>query len=158
MANGLSTAWNPPFGFDHVCFDVYIRFPGLPDARGAVDLPRLNARMPDGGRWHYAAFLGGWKVALYSAAGATKDAFGAQVSPPPRVTADSARGEVEITFDVDAFPGVSSFDGARFYVTTWDYDGVEGTLRPLAPTPGDFVFGGGRPGDPRVMDDTPLFP
>jgi glycosidase len=158
MANGLSQAWNPPFGFDHVCFDVYVRFPGLPDARGAVDLPRLGARMPDGGRWNYAAFLGGWKVALYSAVGATKDAFGAQVQPPPRVNADAAQGEVSVTFDLDAFPGVSSFDGARFYVTTWDYDGVEGTLRPLGPMPGDFVFGGGAPGDPRVMDDAAIFP
>jgi glycosidase len=157
MTDGLSQAWNPPFGFDHVCFDVYIRFPGLPDARGAVDLPRLNARMPDGGRWNYAAFLGGWKVALYSAQGATKDAFGAQIQPAPGVTADAAKGEVAVTFDPDAFAG-ASFDGARFYATTWDYDGVEGTLRALAPTPGDFVFGGGRPQDPRVMDDTPLLP
>jgi hypothetical protein len=158
MANGLSTAWNPPFGFDHVCFDVYIRFPGLPDARGALELPRLNARMPDGGRWNYAAFLGGWKVALYSAAGATKDAFGAQVSPPPTVAADTAAGEVTITFDPAAFAAAGSFDGARFYVTTWDYDGVEGTLRPLAPRPGDFVFGGGTADEPRIMDDTIVFP
>jgi len=133
-------------------------FPGLADAAGAVDLPRLNARMPHDAAWHYAAFLGGWKVALYSASGATKDAFGAQVSPPPAVSADKAKGEVTITFDPAAFSGVSTFDGARFYITTWDYDGVEGTLRPLAPQPGDFVFGGGSASDPRVMDDTPLFP
>ncbi len=157
MAHGLSDAWNPPFGFDHVCFDVYIHFPGLAPA-GAADLPRLHARMPGGEKWNYAAFLGGWKVALYGADGATRDAFGPQVQPAPAVVADKAEGTVTVAFDLDAFKGVSSFDGARFYVATWDYDGVEGTLRALAPKPGDFVFGGGLPGDPRVMDDTPLFP
>jgi hypothetical protein len=114
--------------------------------------------MPDGGRWDYAAFLGGWKVALYSARGAAKDAFGAQVQPAPRVSADAKAGAVSVTFDPAAFPGVDSFDGARFYVTTWDYDGVEGTLRALAPQPGDFVFGGGSAEEPRVMDSSPLFP
>lgn len=157
MAHGLSDAWNPPFGFDHVCFDVYIHFPD-PARPGAVDLPRLNARMPGGVPWNYAAFLGGWKVALYDAAGATKASFGTQIQPPPKVTANKAAGTVEIQFDLDAFKGVTSFDGARFYVTTWDYDGVEGTPRPLAPKPADYIFGGGNSGDARVMDDTPLFP
>jgi hypothetical protein len=157
MAHGLSDAWNPPFGFDHVCFDVYVHFPGLAP-KGLADLPRLNARMPEGVKWNYAAFLGGWKVALYSADGATKAAFGPQVQPAPSVVANKAEGTVSVSFDLDAFKGVTSFDGARFYITTWDYDGVEGTPRPLAPKPADFVFGGGQPSDPRVMDDVPLFP
>jgi glycosidase len=157
MAHGLSDAWNPPFGFDHVCFDVFISFPGL-SAAGAAGLPRLNARMPEGAKWNYAAFLGGWKVALYGAGAATKDSFGPQVQPVPSVVANKAEGSISVAFDLDAFKGVTSFDGARFYVTTWDYDGVEGTPRALAPKPGDFVFGGGRPEDPRIMDDTPLFP
>ena len=157
MANGISDAWNPPYGFDHVCFDVYVHFPGLAKELGASDLPRLSTRMPGGLAWNYAAFLGGWKVALYSAEGASRDAFGRQVQPAPTVTTDKVAGTVSIQFDANAFPGVSSFDGARFYATTWDYDGVEGTLRPLAPKPGDFVFGGAEPGAPRIMDDV-FFP
>jgi glycosidase len=159
MARGLSRAWNPPFGFDHVCFHVFISFPELAArGQGAAELPRLHARMPGGAKWNDAVFLGGWKVALYSAQGATAAAFGPQVQPAPAVTTDPAAGTVSLTFGLDAFPGVTSFDGARFYVTTWDYDGVEGTPRPLAPKPADFVFGGGAPDEPLVMDDAPLFP
>jgi len=168
MSQGLSEAWNPIFGFDHVCFDVYIAFPeGAAGRPGAALLPRLNASFPGGSPgasalagagWDFAAFLAGWKVGLYGAEGATADAFGAQLHPAPKVTADKKVGTLEVLFDLDAFKGLPSFDGARFYVTTWDYDGVEGALRPLGPKPGDYAFGGGEPGAPRIMDDASLAP
>ncbi|MBI5244661.1 MAG: alpha-amylase [Elusimicrobia bacterium] len=155
MAEPLSNGWNPALGFDHVCFDVYISFPGR---RGSKVLPRLNAPAPAGFEWSFAAFLGGWKAALYSAEGASASAFGPQVQPAPKVTADKDAKTVEVLFDLDAFKGIPSFDGARFYVTTWDYDGMEGTLRPLAPAPADYAFGGGKPKEPRIMDDVKPFP
>jgi hypothetical protein len=71
---------------------------------------------------------------------------------------DAKEGRVEVEFTLDALAGVRSFDGAGFYVTAWDYDGVEGRLRPLAKEPAEFVFGGGEPDGPRVMDDAALFP
>ncbi|MFA6030587.1 MAG: alpha-amylase family glycosyl hydrolase [Elusimicrobiota bacterium] len=159
LADGVTSGWNPAFGFDHVCFDVYVGFPESVIGRpGATRLPRLNAGAPAGFSWHYAAFLGGWKAALYDSAGAGDAAFGPQVQPAPKVSTDKAAGTVSVLFDLDAFKGVPSFDGARFYLTTWDYDGMEGTLRPLAPQAGDYVFGGGKPGDPRIMDDALLAP
>ena len=74
------------------------------------------------------------------------------VQPPPKVKSDKKAGTVEIVFDLDAFRGVGSFDGAEFNVTTWDYDGMEGGLRPLAPEPADYVFGGGKADGVKWMD------
>jgi hypothetical protein len=37
----------------------------------------------------------------------------------------------------------------RILATTWDYDGG---YRPITPEGGTSVFGGGQPGDPRIMD------
>ncbi|MCX5793074.1 MAG: alpha-amylase family glycosyl hydrolase [Elusimicrobia bacterium] len=157
LANGISDVWNPAFGFDHVCLDIYLDFPESgPRGKGLSVLPRLNASMREGMDWDFAAFVSGWKVGLYGTGGSTADGFGPTLSPAPRVRADKKAGSVEVEFSPDAFKGVSSFDGARFYVTTWDYDGVEGGLRPLAKEPADFVFGGGEPGGPRIMDDASI--
>ena len=49
-----------------------------------------------------------------------------------------------------ALGGQRRFEGARLYVSTWDYDGG---YRPLAPQPGAYTFGGGDPARaPRVSD------
>ncbi|MBI5202974.1 MAG: DUF3459 domain-containing protein [Elusimicrobia bacterium] len=111
MAGELSTDWNPPFGFDHVCFRVVVE-------RGGSKTE---------------AFLGGWKTSNASA-----------------VSADKKAGTVEAVFE-----GAGS-EGARFYVSTWDYDGVEGKLRALAMEPSAYVFGGGPPDGPLVLDDAAL--
>ncbi|MBI4676677.1 MAG: DUF3459 domain-containing protein [Elusimicrobia bacterium] len=159
LANGVSDVWNPAFGFDHVCFDVYVDLPeAVPGRKGQAALPRLHAGMKGGGDWDFAAFLAGWKVGLYSSEGAAAEGFGPSLQPAPRVKADKKEGTVEVELDLHAFKGAPSFDGARFYVTAWDYDGVEGKLRPLAEEPAEFVFGGGEPDGPRIMDDTAVFP
>ncbi|MBI5209634.1 MAG: alpha-amylase [Elusimicrobia bacterium] len=159
MANGISDVWNPAFGFDHACFDVYIDFPeSVMGRKGAAALPRLNASMKDGADWDFAAFLAGWKIGLYASAEATAAGFGPALPAAPKVSADKKEGSLEVVLDLRAFKGVRSFDGARFYVAAWDYDGVEGKLRPLAREPAEFSFGGGEPGGPLIMDDTALFP
>ncbi|MBI5624209.1 MAG: hypothetical protein HY924_10550 [Elusimicrobia bacterium] len=159
MAQGLSGVWNPAFGFDHVCFHVFMDFPeAVLGRKGLEALPGLGARMKDGRDWDFAAFLAGWKVGLYGAGAATVSAFGPALAPAPQVRADRKQGSVEVEFSLDAFPGVRSFDGAGFYVATWDYDGVEGRLRPLAREPAEFVFGGGEPAGPKVMDDAAVPP
>ena len=38
------------------------------------------------------------------------------------------------------------------YLYTWDSGGDEDGLRPLAPKPDGFTFGGGEEGDPKYMD------
>jgi glycosidase len=153
MAHGISQAWKPLNGFDHVCLLVFITFPG---GGKASDLPKMNARLPGGGGWDAAAFLGGWTAALYGAEGASASSFGPRLRPDPRVSADKEAGTIEAVFDLSAFPGAKSFDGARFYAASWDYDGVGGALRPLLEEPADYAFGGGKPSDPRVMDDAVL--
>ncbi|HAH05606.1 MAG TPA: alpha-amylase [Elusimicrobia bacterium] len=149
MAKGLSDGWNPPLGFDHVCFNIFLSWP---DGRGVRVLPRMNAEMPEGQTWDFGLFLGGWTVALYPASGSTAGSMAPPVQPPPKVKSDKKAGTVEIVFDLDAFRGVGSFDGAEFNVTTWDYDGMEGGLRPLAPEPADYVFGGGKADGVKWMD------
>jgi hypothetical protein len=49
--------------------------------------------------------------------------------------------------------GTNNLSGWTIYITTYDYDGIEGVLRPLSPNGGPWSFGGGNPTDPKIMDD-----
>ncbi|HEX9579237.1 MAG TPA: hypothetical protein VF993_15895, partial [Myxococcales bacterium] len=51
--------------------------------------------------------------------------------------------------------GVSTWSGIKVYVTTWDFDGIKGTFRPLSPAGGQWEMGGGQATDPKIMDDHP---
>jgi hypothetical protein len=67
-----------------------------------------------------------------------------------RIEVDAAKRRVSFLLPAAALGGQRRFEGARLYVSTWDYDGG---YRPLAPQPGAYTFGGGDPARaPRVID------
>ncbi|MCF7222889.1 alpha-amylase family glycosyl hydrolase [Marilutibacter chinensis] len=144
---GLSDAWHPANGFDHVAFTAYLSLPGRDG--GATAMPQQHATLPDGRRWHYRWRAHGWSNVLTRAQGADADNEGAAVTPVPTIAVDRAANTVTATFPATAFGSIDSLDGAILHLTTWDYDGG---YRPLAPEAGPMSFGGGDADAPRVMD------
>jgi glycosidase len=159
----VSTVWNPPNGFDHVAFNVYLAVPGLV---GATVMPKLNATTPPGFAWTYAQFAYGFDPpSMFSAAGATADAYGPPVKAP-KVKADLSARTITFTYDRNDY-GLSTWSGVKVYAATWDFDGIGGAFRPLTKDGGQWRMGGGGPpytpdatdpallysADPKVMDD-----
>jgi len=60
---------------------------------------------------------------------------------------------VRLTLPAAALGNLKSLSGVKLYVTTWDYDGG---YRALGQEAHSYSFGGAAPGDPLVMDDTPV--
>ena len=148
----ITTVWNPQNGFDHVAFTVFIELPG--QAGGSELMPLQKGLLPEGMRWHRRLRVHGWTNALFSAEGASATAEGTPVGPAANIAVDRAARTVSLTLPAASFGRLASLDGARVYVTTWDYDGG---YRALAREPAPFVMGGGDPErDPLVMDDTPV--
>ncbi|KPF66875.1 hypothetical protein IP84_14995 [beta proteobacterium AAP99] len=143
----FSTVWAPANGFDHVAFTLFLELPGRSD--GTDVMPDQNARLPEGMRWQVRLRAHGWSNALFGPEGASATSDGRALSPAARISTDAKRRTVTFTLPSAALGDPASFAGARLYVSTWDYDGG---YRELAPTPGSFVFGGGKPDDPRVID------
>lgn len=144
-----STVWNPTNGFDHVSFNIYVDLPGLD---GVSVLPKLQASAPDGFAWDLSTFAFGWSNTLYKPAGATATEWGSPSPGRPKISVD-APGKT-ITFEYNgAQSGVTTWEGASVYVTTWDFDGIDNVLRPLSPGGGQWAFGGGEATDPLILDD-----
>lgn len=143
--------WNPPNGFDHVNFTVFLALPGRPG--GVRAMPLQDAELPGDLGWHYRWRLGGWSSAGFSSQGASAENEGEPVAPAPRITVDAAARRITIVFPAAALGRPASLAGARLYVATWDYDGG---YRALLPEAGGHQFGGGTPGDPKVMDDSAI--
>ena len=149
----ISTAWNPPNGFDHVAFDLFVQLPGQADA-GATAMPRQHDELPAGMRWHRRLRSHGWSNALFSSAGAGAEADGASIAPTAAIAVDPSTNTVTFTFAAGALGNLASLSGARLYLNTWDYDGG---FRPLEPQPAGARFGGGDgQRDPLWMDATPV--
>ena len=149
---GLTTVWNPQNGFDHVAFTVFIELPG--QSGGSELMPLQKGRLPEGMRWHRRLRLHGWTNALFSPEGANALTEGTPVGPAAAVSADRGTRTISLTLPAASLGRLKSLDGARVYITTWDYDGG---YRALAREPAPFVMGGGDPErDPLVMDDTPV--
>lgn len=148
----LTTVWNPQNGFDHVVFTVFIELPGQTGGRDWM--PLQNARLPENMRWHRRLRVHGWTNALFSTEGASATAEGTVIGPAAGISVDRAARTVSLTLSAASLGRLASLDGARVYVTTWDYDsGYRALAREAAP----FVMGGGHPErDPLVMDDTPV--
>ncbi|MFM8768547.1 MAG: glucodextranase DOMON-like domain-containing protein, partial [Rubrivivax sp.] len=148
----ITTVWNPQNGFDHVAFTVFIELPG--QAGGSALMPLQKGLLPEGMRWHRRLRVHGWTNALFSAEGASAPVEGTPTGPAASIAVDRASRTVSLTLPAAALGRLPTLDGARVYVTTWDYDGG---YRALAREPAPFVMGGGDPDrDPLVMDDTPV--
>jgi glycosidase len=146
----LSTLWNPPNGFDHVAFNVFVELPG--EAGGATALPFQNASLPAGMRWHRRLRAHGWSNALFTDAGAGAAADGTPTGPAAGIAVDAASRTVSFTLPRRALGDRESLSGARVHVALWDYDGG---YRALQAEPGGSILGGGDGArDPLVMDDS----
>ncbi len=150
MANVVAE-WNPPNGFDHVNFTIFLTLPGRGD--GARAMPLQQASLPGGHRWHYRWRLGGWTSAGFSADGASAKHEGAGMIPAPQVAVDRARQTITVTLPAASMAFPPDLAGARVHVTTWDYDSG---YRPLQPEAGGHQFGGGAATDPKILDDVTL--
>jgi glycosidase len=149
MAELVST-WNPPNGFDHVAFNLFLELPG--QGRGETAMPGQHDALPQGMRWQRRLRAHGWSDALFSDEGNDENREGTSVTPAPSIVADPDSDTVTFTFSAAALGNPASLSGARLYLNTWDYDGG---YRALAAQPGGASFGGGDGArDPLWMDAT----
>ncbi len=145
----VTAGWNPPNGFDHVAFTIFIELPERED--GARVMPLQNTELPDGMRWHYRLRTGGWSNALFAAQDASTAHEGSALSAAAHITVDPAAGRISFTLPASAIGTPGSLSGARILVSTWDYDG---RYRDLLPEAGSHAFGGGNgQRDPLQMDE-----
>lgn len=144
----VSSAWKPPHGFDNVAFTTFFSFPERPGARG---LPMLNSTMPGDLTWDLAHFGSGWISYAFASAGSTDDRQGEKLGVSPKIIADRENRTVTMLFDGNRL-GIEDWSGVSVYVTTWEVSG-EGVYVDMQPEPSDWFFGGGDPGDPKIMDD-----
>jgi len=146
----LTTSWSPQNGFDHVTFQIYV---DDPSKKGARALPYQNAEMPEGSDWDYFIFANGWSIVAYSSEGSGPQSFGKPISPTPKVKTNNMTSEVTLIISGELFGRPDSYSGFKFYITTWDFDGIEAKYRDLYPEPKAYHFGGGMKSDPYIMDD-----
>jgi glycosidase len=141
-----STTWNPPNGFDHVCFNLYW---ALPAGGGTDVMPMQNATTPLGFTWNYRQFAYGWDNAVFSSVGASASANGTPVpAAVPAIKTNPSTKTVVFTYDRNAL-GLATWSGVKLYLTTWDFDGIGGGYRPLLQIRGPWAMGGGpAPYDP----------
>ncbi|MDL2045186.1 alpha-amylase, partial [Vibrio parahaemolyticus] len=119
------------------------------------ELPKINASMPSG-TWSRNAVVFGWQSSIYNTKGANATTWGEAVTPAPTVTVDKANNTISMDFASDALGRPDSLDGIRFYVTTWDLDGLSATYRPLEQDKGPWNFSGGASDESKIWDDLPI--
>jgi glycosidase len=149
----ITDDWGPQHGFDHVLFHIYIDVPG---PGGVSVLPLIQADAPAGFAWDYMAFVEGWTNRFYSSQGATAGSYGASVAPAAQITSVSkATGTIRFLISAESLGTPATLDGARIYVATWDWNGLDSQYRPLTPAGGPYEFGGGNGAtDPLIIDDS----
>jgi hypothetical protein len=143
---GFNRSWNPPNGFDHVAFTIFVELPG--DNGGATVMPGQDGVLPAGLHWHRRLRLHGWSNALFDAEGATATDEGRPTAPAPTMAVDAATRTLTLTLPPAALGGRRDLSGVRLWVTTWDWDGG---YRPLQGEAGPNAFGAPA-GTARVMD------
>jgi len=145
----VTDIWSPANGFDHVTFQIFF---DDPDKKGAVELPFQNATMPDNLDWDYEVYATGWGISLFSSGNSSTNKYGNPITPAPNTQVNKQENKITFMIPLSTL-GTSDISGWTIYVTTYDYDGIEGVLRPLSPNGGPWSFGGGNPTDPKIMDD-----
>jgi glycosidase len=147
--NQVVARWNPPNGFDHVAFTLFVQLPGTPG--GATVMPGQHAQLPEGMRWHLRLRVSGWTNALFGWQGASDTQEGTPLALAAEVEADAASNTVSFTLPAAALSLAKNLQALKLYVSTWDYDAG---FRALAAEPGGTTFGGGTADAARVMDDS----
>ncbi len=158
---GISTAWSPRHGFDHVAFTTFLEWPqataGATDpacpTEGSRVMPLQDGELPGDLRWHRRLRSHGWSLALFGCEGAGAQHEGRPLNRGVKVATDLAQKTVTFTLSAAALGNRPSLSGMRLWINTWDWDA---RYRALSPEPQAFEFGGGQPGQPRVMDSTDI--
>ncbi len=147
----ITTPWLPPFGFDNVMVTTFF---DLPERQGATVLPLMDAHAPNSMEWDLAHVARGWSSYTYRAAGSSAERQGEKLGVSPEITADKDAGTITLFYRGAAL-GVEGWAGTRIYVTTWG-SSAEGDYTDLRPEPTQWFFGGGEPGEPKILDDVLL--
>ncbi|POZ88281.1 MULTISPECIES: alpha-amylase family glycosyl hydrolase [Petrotoga] len=145
----VTDVWNPANGFDHVTFQIFF---DDPNKKGAIELPFQNAIMPNNLDWDYEVYATGWGISLFSSENSSANKYGNPITPTPAIQVNKKENTITFMIPLSTLD-TSDISGWTIYVTTYDYDGIEGVLRPLSPNGGPWSFGGGNPTDPKIMDD-----
>lgn len=145
----LSNIWQPPNGFDHVTFQIFFN---NPLQKGKLAMPKQDYTVPPGSDWEYQVWATGWNLHAFSAQGAARDRFGSPLTPAPRASIVREQNTVVLDIPLSIF-GTTDLSGWELYITTFDYDGLSGRFRSITRKGGRWAFGGGNPGDPKIMDD-----
>jgi glycosidase len=130
----VTNEWNPPHGFDHVYFSVFLDFPGR---KGKRFFPRLRYAREDF-EFNTGFLLYGWGTRSFGAADSTPDAYGAPLVGDVEYAVDRARRTISFTFSSRFFDGLKTFAGTKIFVSTWD--GYLGELRTVAGQREDWNF------------------
>lgn len=147
--HALTQLWNPANGFDHVAFTGFIEMPGKP--AGSSVMPLQNSRMPAEMRWHYRWRSHGWSTGFFSAENASETSEGNSRSSGMLVNVLKDTQSIEFIVPGSAIGNPPSLSGIKLYLNTWDYDSA---YRPLQAVADSHSYGGGKPTDPKIMDDT----
>jgi glycosidase len=143
----LSRDWNPANGFNRMALTVYVELPG---ANGGLDvMPLQNDRLPEGMRWQRRLRVHGWSNQIFTADGADARSEGRSIGAAG-IEVDEAARTISLTLPARLLGDPARLDGARIFITTWDYDAG---YRRLEAEPGRMHFGGGEGArDPLWMD------
>jgi len=147
----ITTPWLPPYGFDNVLLTIFFDLPGR---GGATALPLLDASVPQPMDWDLAHYARGWDSYTYLASGSGANRQGDKLGVSPVVRADKDSRTITLFYEGAAL-GVDDWTGSSIYVTTWSAT-AEGDYIDFRPEPADWFFGGGEPGDPKILDDALL--
>jgi glycosidase len=166
--NKLTQTWSPANGFDHVAFTAFIELPKNANniASHTNIMPLQNSRLPNGMIWHRRLRLQGWSNVLTSATNASDTDEGTPIVPGAQLRVDSKANKIIIELSAAALGHLDSLVGAKFYISTWDYDGGFRSLKHKA---GAYWMGLKPATDllkdqstsenltlPLIMDDTPI--
>lgn len=130
----ISTAWNPPNGFDHVYFMVFF---DVPNRSGKPFLPRLNYAPADFA-FDMGFVISGWSAIAYTAEDATPDSYGKRVAVPLRIETDKAKGIISLYFPKKETLSAQPLRGTKLFIATWD--GYLDELRSVVAQPDGWNF------------------
>lgn len=136
MHADISTQWNPPLGFDHVQFFVFLN---INDGIGSNYYAPLRYQSSLTNGFTQLLSVNGWQMGLQQvdSAGQLQRVAG---SPELRIVSPR-KLSLQLSPELLGFP--AELEQVAINVLSWDSAG-EGTLRPLEAKAGDYSFGGAK--------------
>jgi len=130
----VTNDWNPPHGYDHVYFSVFLDFPGQP---GRKFFPKLGY-FRDDFEFNAGFLLYGWGLRSFGAEDSTPEAYGAPLLGDVTDQADLKKRLITFTFSNRFFDSLKTFAGVKVFISTWD--GYLGEPRAVSDRKEDWNF------------------